>query len=146
MKKILLLVLISLCSLNARAEFNLGFDYEFEGWTPRYVYMPDDNLIGETHYAGVSYFKRSGSAFEGPTLRYGMGKDGGKVNIAYTDAFSFLAVDFGLSYTFLDEDNPREYEDDSDAIGIELGLRLWVVQIIAVHSDYSSYVSLGYGF
>jgi len=140
MKKILIFALFTLCSFNAFAEF------EVEGWTPRYTYVSDDNLIGNTHYFGVSYFKRQGAGFEGPTARIGVGKDGEKVNLAYTSASSFFGVDMGLSYNFLDSGNPRKHDSGLGGLSVELGLRIWVVQIIMQNSEDTSYVSLGFGF
>ena len=140
MKKILLFALFTLCSFNAFAEF------EVEGWTPRYIYVADDNLIGDTHYFGVSYFKRQGAAFEGPTARIGVGKEGEKVNLGYTSASSFFGVDMGLSYNFLDSDNNRKHDSGLGGLSVELGLRIWVVQIIMQNSEDTSYVSLGFGF
>jgi len=140
MKKILLFALFTLCSFNAFAEF------EVEGWTPRYTYIPDDNLIAEAHYFGVSYFKRQGSAFEGPTVRVGVGKEGEKINVGYTSASSFFGVDMGLSYNFLDSDNKRKHDSGLGGLSVELGLRLLVVQFIMQNSEDTSYVSLGFGF
>lgn len=140
MKKILVFVLFTLCSFNALAEF------EVEGWTPRYSYIPDDNLIGEAHYAGVSYFKRQGAAFEGPTARIGVGKRGEKINIGYTSASSFFGVDMGLTYNFLDEDNPRQHSSGISGLSLELGIRLWVVQFIMQNSEDTSFIELAFGF
>lgn len=140
MKKILILFLTTLCSFNAFAEF------EVEGWTPRYTYVDDDNLLGDTHYFGVSYFKRDGAAFEGPTARVGVGKGGEKINLGYTSGSSFFAVDMGFSYNFLDSDNNRKHESGLGGLSVELGLRIWVVQFIMQNSEDTSYVSLGYGF
>lgn len=140
MKKILLFALFILCSFNAFAEF------EVEGWTPRYTYIPDDNLIGKAHYFGVSFFKRQGAAFEGPTARIGVGKGGEKINLAYTSASSFFGVDMGLSYNFLDSDNNRKHGSGLGGLSVEVGLRLWVVQFIMQNSEDTSYVSLGFGF
>jgi len=140
MKKILLLALLSLCSFNAFAEL------EAKGWTPRYIYVTDDNLIGHTHYFGVSYFKRQGAAFEGPTARFGLGTEGEKINLGYTSGSSFFSVDMGLSYNFLDSDNPRKHDSGLGGLSAELGLRFWAVQIIMQNSEDTSYVSLGFGF
>lgn len=140
MKKTLLLVLISLCSFNVYAE------YKVEGWTPRYVFLPDDNMIGRAHYFGVSYFKRLGGEFRGPTVRTGIGEHGEKLNVSWSNGTSFVAVDMGLTYNFLDSDSPRQLDSGLDGLSIELGLRLWVVQLIAQHSQGTSFVSLGYGF
>ena len=108
--------------------------------------MPDDNLIDETHYFGVSYFKRQGAAFEGPTARIGVGKEGEKIHIGYTSASSFFGVDMGLSYNFFDSDNNRKPDSGIGGLSVELGLRLWVVQFIMQNSEDTSYVSLGFGF
>jgi hypothetical protein len=140
MKKILIFTLFLLCSFNAFAEF------EVEGWTPRYTYVLEDNLIGNTHYFGVSYFKRQGAAFDGPTARIGVGKKGEKINIGYTSASSFFGVDMGLSYNFLDSNNSRQHESGIGGLSVELGLRFWVVQFIMQNSEDTSYVSLGLGF
>lgn len=151
MKKILLLCLLTLCALPVSAEFSLDdFDLkkvtDLKGWTPRYVLLTDDNMIGRTHYAGVSYFKREGAAYEGPTLRIGFGDRGEKVNLGWTSGFSFMAVDFGLSYVVPDKIKRQNISDGLEGIGLELGLRFWVVQLIALHMERTSYVSLGYGF
>ena len=136
----LVCVLISLCSLSVSAE------YKIEGWTPRYVYIEDDNLLGRTHYFGVSYFERVGAEFSGSTVRFGLGKRGNRINIGYTDGFSLMSVDFGLTYSFLEEGHSREYKTAIEGLGIELGLRFWVVQLIATHMEKQSFVSLAYGF
>jgi len=161
MNKILLLILLSLSPLTAYAEFSLDdfkfLDdfklkqiYDLEGWTPRYAYVVDDNYIGRTHYAGISFFKRQGAAHEGPTLRVGFGKYGEKINLSYTSGFAFMGVDMGLSYLVLNKDNDRRGDESfagfSEGLGLELGLRLWVVQVIALQLEKSSYVSLAYGF
>jgi hypothetical protein len=151
MKKILLLCLFSLFTLPASAEFSLD-DLslkkvtDLKGWTPRYAYVVDDNIIGRTHYAGISYFKRQGAGYEGPTLRAGLGNRGEKINLSYTSGFSFMAVDMGLSYLIPDKNKRRNLSDNIEGLGIELGLRFWVVQLIAIHTEKTSYVSLGYGF
>lgn len=151
MYKILLLCLLTFCALPASADFSLD-DFELKkitdlkGWTPRYAFVVDDNMIGKTHYAGVSYFKRQGAAYEGPTLRVGFGDRGEKVNLSYSSGFSFMAVDVGLSYMVPDKIKRKDFSDGVEGLGLELGLRLWVVQLIAVHAEKTSYVSLAYGF
>jgi|GEM_PF-1281335 len=119
--------------------------FDFRGWTPRYAYVDDDNIIGHTHYFGVGYYVRNGAAHEGPTLRAGVGTRGDKLNLTYTDGFSFMHVDFGLSYYFLDDDNPRAV-NEVESLALELGLRFWVIQFIGVHTEETSFVSLAYGF
>jgi len=151
MKKILLVLLLAVFSVPAWAEFSLD-DFslkkitDMKGWTPRYAYVSDDNLIGHTHYAGVSFFKRQGAAHEGPTLRFGLGTKGEKINLSYTSGFSFLGVDIGLSYLFPDKEQRVNFRDAVEGLGLELGLRMWVVQLIAIHTEETSYVSLAYGF
>ncbi|MFT7372097.1 MAG: YD repeat-containing protein [Oleiphilaceae bacterium] len=140
MKKILIFALFTLCSFNAFAEFKA------EGWTPRYTYFEDDNLIGEAHYVGVSYFKRQGAAFEGPTARIGVGKGGEKINLGYTSGSEFFGVDVGFSYNFLNSNNPRKPSSGLGGLGVEVGLRLWVVQFIMQNTEDTSYISLGFGF
>ncbi|KZY29879.1 MULTISPECIES: hypothetical protein [unclassified Oleiphilus] len=161
MKKLLLTLILVLTPVLAFAEFkleHLGLDdlsvedfswkniSDLEGWTPRYTYVVDDNLIGRTHYMGMSFFKRQGAAHEGITLRGGFGHFGEKINLSYTSGFSLMGVDMGLSYLILDKDNLRQHENEIEGLGLELGLRFWVVQLIALHMDETSYVSLGYGF
>jgi hypothetical protein len=161
MKKILFALMLVLMPLSASAEFEwehigLGdlswsdFSWknisDMEGWTPRYAYVVDDNLIGRTHYMGFSFYKRQGAAHEGLTLRGGFGHYGEKINLSYSSGFSLMSVDMGLSYMVLDKSNPRQHENEIQGLGIELGLRFWVVQVIALHLDENSYVSLAYGF
>tara|TARA_R110002072_G_scaffold90500_10_gene202537 strand:+ start:14456 stop:14932 length:477 start_codon:yes stop_codon:yes gene_type:complete len=151
MKKILIFCLLSLLALPVTAEFSLD-DLslkkitDLKGWTPRYAYVTDDNLIGKTHYLGVSYFKRQGAAYEGPTLRAGFGDRGEKVNLSYTSGFSFMSVDMGLSYIVPDKKIRGNFAESLEGLGLELGLRLWVVQLIAIHTEKTSYVELAYGF
>jgi len=158
MKKILLFTLIILSSLNARAEFDFGLDNfslddlslkrltDMEGWTPRYAFLRDDVFVGKTHYAGVSFFKKSGAEYSGPTFRVGFGEHGERVNLAYTSGFSFMSVDMGLSYMFINKGYKTEFDNPIEGIGLELGLRLWVVQLIMRQSERMSYVALAYGF
>ncbi|TNC80586.1 MAG: hypothetical protein C9356_13610 [Oleiphilus sp.] len=119
--------------------------FNMKGITPRYAYLDYDNFIGYGHYVGLSYFKKSGAESEGVTFRTGLGTMGKKYNLAYSNSFSFMHVDFGLSYYDLDSDNyrPLNYEE---LLGIELGLRMWVVQIIGVHTENTSFITLAYGF
>ncbi len=119
--------------------------FNMKGLTPRYAYIDDENLIGHAHYGGIAYFERYGAAWEGPSLRAGFGNRGEKINLAYTDGSSFFQVDLGLSYYFLDADNPRKLEG-LELLALELGLRIWVFQVIGVHSEETSFVSIGYGF
>ncbi len=161
MKKILLTLILILTPVLASAEFkleHLGLDdlsmedfsweniSDMEGWTPRYAYVVDDKLLGRTHYMGMSFLKRQGAAHEGLTLRGGFGHYGEKINLSLTSGFSFMSVDMGLSYMLLDKSNPRQHDNEFQGLGIELGLRMWVVQILALHLDEYSYVSLAYGF
>lgn len=119
---------------------------DLKGWTPRYAYVDGDNIIGRTHYAGISYFKRQGAAYEGPTLRVGLGARGEKINLSYTSGFSFFGVDVGLSYILPDKNDRSNIADNLEGVGLELGLRMWVVQLIAIHMEKTSYVKLAYGF
>lgn len=161
MKKILITLMLLFMPILASAEFKLehiGLDdlswedfswkniSDREGWTPRYAYVVDDNLIGRTHYMGMSFFKRQGAAHEGITLRGGFGHFGEKINLSYSSGFSLMGVDFGLSYMALDKKNLRQHDNEIEGLGLELGLRFWVVQVIALHLDQTSYVSLAYGF
>ncbi|MFV1873588.1 MAG: hypothetical protein ACMZ64_09730 [Oleiphilus sp.] len=151
MNKLLLLFLLIFSALPVSADFSLDdFDLkkvtDLKGWTPRYAFIVDDNMIGKTHYAGISFFKRQGAAYEGPTARMGFGDRGEKVNLSYTSGFSFMAVDIGLSYIIPDKIKRQDFTDGVEGIGIELGLRFWVVQLIALHTEETSYVSLAYGF
>ncbi|MFT6028566.1 MAG: hypothetical protein ACI8O8_000290 [Oleiphilaceae bacterium] len=151
MKKILLICLFYFVALPASAEFslddlNLKKITDLKGWTPRYALLVDDNLIGRTHYVGISYFKRQGAAYEGPTLRVGFGKDGEKINLSYTSGFSFMGVDMGLSYILPNKSARSNFSENLEGLGLELGLRLWVVQFIALHTEKTSYVELAYGF
>lgn len=151
MKKIFLLCICTLLAFPAFADFSLD-DLsikkitDLKGWTPRYAYITDDNIIGKTHYVGVSYFKRNGAAYEGPTLRAGFGDRGEKINLAWSSGFSFMAVDMGLSYMIPDKNDRRNFADNLEGLGLELDIRFWVVQFIAVHTEKTSYISLGYGF
>lgn len=151
MKKIIIFCLFSCLALPVFAEFSLD-DLslkkitDLKGWTPRYAYVTDDNLIGRMHYAGISYFKRQGAIHEGPTLRVGFGDRGEKVNLSFTSGFSFLSVDMGLSYLIPDQSNPRNFDQEIEGLGLEIGLRLWVVQLIGIHTEETSYVELAYGF
>lgn len=121
--------------------------FNMKGITPRYAYLDYDNLIGYAHYFGLSYFKKAGAESEGVTIRTAQGTLGEKFNLSYTNSFSFMSVDFGLSYYHLDSDNPRKFEMEyEELLGIEMGLRLWVFQIVAVHMENTSFVTLGYGF
>lgn len=120
--------------------------FDLEGLTPRYSFMRDDNLMGRVHYVGMSYFRKRGVISDGITARVGLGDLGTKINLAYTNTFSFFGIDFGLSYTFLDEDNRREYDGHIQGLSAELGARMWVFQVIAVQMEEFSYVKLAYGF
>tara|TARA_R110001592_G_scaffold288331_2_gene557333 strand:- start:1169 stop:1645 length:477 start_codon:yes stop_codon:yes gene_type:complete len=151
MKKILLICIFYFVALPASAEFslddlNLKKITDLKGWTPRYALVMDDNLIGRTHYAGIAYFKRQGAEYKGPTLRAGFGANGEKINLSYTSGFSFMSVDMGLSYIIPDKNKRRNFAENLEGVGIELGLRMWVVQLIAIHTEKTSYVSLAYGF
>lgn len=119
--------------------------FDMKGFTPRYAYLDDDNFIGYAHYVGLSYFQKAGAESEGVTFRTAFGTRGKKYNLAYSNAFSFMSVDFGLSYYDLDSDNPRKLEYE-ELLGVEMGLRFWVVQIVGVLTENSSFVTLGYGF
>jgi len=36
--------------------------------------------------------------------------------------------------------------DGSELLGLEMGLRFWVIQFIGVHTEETSWVTLAYGF
>lgn len=161
MNKILLILILVFTPVFASAEIkweHFGLDdlslddftwdniTDREGWTPRYAYVVDDNLIGRTHYMGMSFFRRQGAAHQGWTLRGGFGHHGEKINISFSNGFHLLGVDLGLSYLILDKKNLRQHENEIEGLALEIGLRLWVVQVIGVHMDETSYVNLAYGF
>ena len=52
----------------------------------------------------------------------------------------------GLSYLIPDQSNPRNFDQEIEGLGLEIGLRLWVVQLIGIHTEETSYVELAYGF
>jgi len=150
MRKVFIFALMAIFASPLYAEGNWfeNLDpFDRDGWTPRYAYLDNDNLIGYAHYAGVSYFKKAGAESEGVTLRGAFGNKGKKVNLAYSNSFSFMSVDFGLSYYALDDDNERKRDMGGiDLLSLELGLRLWVVQVIGSVNEGTSFVTLGYGF
>lgn len=119
--------------------------FDGKGFTPRYAYLDFDNFIGYAHYYGLSYYQKAGAESEGVTARVADGTMGKKYNLSYSNAFSFMAVDFGLSYYDLASDNFRNLSDE-ELLGLELGLRFWVVQLVAVHTENTSFVTFGYGF
>lgn len=119
--------------------------FDMKGFTPRYAYLDNDNFIGYAHYVGLSYFQKAGAESEGLTFRTAFGTQGKKYNLSYSNAFSFMSVDFGLSWYQLDKDNPRKLKDE-ELLGLEMGLRFWVVQIVGVHTENTSFITLGYGF
>lgn len=149
MKKITLLILSLFLSVNAQAEFNwdsLDLDlFDMDGITPRYAYV-EDTYLGYMHYTGLAYLRKNGPISDGLSARVGIADHGTKFNLAYTNTFSLMGLDFGLTYTVFDEDNAQQNETVLEGLGVELGLRLWVVQVIGVHMEETSYVSLAYGF
>jgi hypothetical protein len=144
MKYLLTLLCLLSAAVPARADL---FDFlDFRGWSPRYMYVEDDNMIGHHHYFGVAYYTPQGKSGEGLTARIGLGNHGDKVNIGYSAASSFFAVDIGFSYSWVDADQYNDYDNPIEGLGLELGLRFWVINFVGVHTEETSFVSLGYGF
>lgn len=119
--------------------------FNMKGLSLRYAYLDFDNYIGYTHYVGAAYYKKSGAESEGFSARVGIGTLGTKYNLSYSNAFSFMHVDFGLSLYDLNSRSDRTLKSD-ESISIEMGLRMWVVQIVANHFEDMSFVTFGYGF
>ncbi len=144
MKNIPVLLVLICTSLSARADL---FDFmEFRGWTPRYIYIEDDNLIGHTHYFGAAYYTPQGKAGEGIGARIGLGNHGERINVGYSAASSFFGVDIGLAYSWVDRDRHNAFQNTIEGLGLEVGLRFWVINIIGHHTEDTSFISLGYGF
>lgn len=156
--KALFAVCISVVSLGAAAvapaeEGETYIDYpewdwdlfDGEGWTPRYAYLDNDNVLGYVHYAGMAYYHKAGKQMSGAVFRYGHGTKGKKFNVAYSNSFSFMSVDFGFSWHIVDAQYDRGMKG-IEQLGLEMGLRFWVVQIIATHTEDYSWATLGYGF
>lgn len=144
MKYILTFVVLLSATVNAHADY---FDFmEFRGWTPRYMYVDGDNLIGHHHYFGMAFYTPQGKGWEGLSARYGKGTDGNKINVSYSAGSSFFGVDIGFSYAWIDEMPRMKYSQDIHGLGVELGLRMWFANIVAFHAEQTSYISMGYGF
>lgn len=121
--------------------------FDGDGWTPRYMYLDNDNLIGYSHYTGLSYYKKAGAESEGVTMRGAFGNKGEKINLAYSNSFSFMSVDFGLSYYFLNADNERKRDlEGIELLSLEMGLRFWVINFVGSVTETTSFITLGYGF
>lgn len=120
--------------------------FDGSGWTPRYAYLDTDNVLGYVHYGGLGYYHKEGGQMSGAVFRYGHGTKGKKYNIAYSNSFSMMSVDFGFSWHVVDAEHNARGFDGLEQLGLEVGLRLWVVQIIATHTEDYSWATLGYGF
>lgn len=150
MHKFLTFIFFALFTTFSHAEFDwdsVDLDlFDLEGLTPRYAYMVDDKYLGKMHYVGMSYFRKRGVISDGLTGRVGLGDHGTRVNISYTNTFSFFGVDIGLSYNILEDNHPLDHGGGINGLTAELGARMWVVQAIASHGNGYSYIKLAYGF
>jgi len=149
-----LLVSLSASSLAMAEQSDTYIDYpkwdwdlfDGNGWTPRYAYLDNDNVLGYVHYAGMAYYNKRGAQHSGAVFRYGHGTKGYKLNAAYSNSFSLMSVDFGFSWHVVDGEHNARGFDGIEQLGLEMGLRFWVVQIVATHTEDYSWATLGYGF
>ncbi|MDQ7002388.1 MAG: hypothetical protein Q9N02_06835 [Ghiorsea sp.] len=104
------------------------------------------SYMGKYWYLGAGFFNTSGGGLIGPSIRYGFGKTGKKLNISYLAGGKGLSLEGGISYVKQDANATLQIDSTLKGFAFEAALRYGITNFIFITSGSNSSFELGLGF
>ena len=140
-KYVLSFVFFSVLCLGAQASYAIG---------PRLIYVEPTNnsesLLGRYLYMGVIFAEPNPAGFAGPSIKFGWGKTGKKLNVSFVTGTRAMSFEGGVSYIKQDDDAALFINTEHKGYAFEASFRFNAISIIGVFSKENTIVELGLGF
>ena len=134
-------VFLSMLCLNAKSSYAIG---------PRLIYVEPTNnsesLLGRYLYLGMIFAENNPAGFAGPSIKFGWGKTGKKLNVSFVTGTRAMSFEGGVSYIKQDDDAALFINTEHKGYAFEASFRLNAISIIGVFSKENTTVELGLGF
>jgi len=106
----------------------------------------EDSFLGEYWYLGVGFFDSSGGGWTGPSVRYGFGDTGKKLNVSYLVGGGTLSLEGGVSYFRQDVDASLLIDPTYEGFAFEATLRYGISNAIFITTGDVTSFEIGLGF
>jgi len=104
------------------------------------------NYMGKYWYLGVGFLNTSGGGLIGPSIRYGFGDTGKKINISYLAGGQGLSLEGGISYFKQDSNAVLLVDPSYKGFAFEASIRYGISSAIFTTTGSSSTVEFALGF
>lgn len=104
------------------------------------------SYMGKYWYLGVGFLNTSGGGLIGPSIRYGFGKTGKKLNVSYLAGGKGLSLEGGISYLKQDANATLLVDSSLKGFAFEAALRYGISNVIFTTSGSNSSIEFGLGF
>ncbi|MDQ7058362.1 MAG: hypothetical protein Q9N62_07965 [Ghiorsea sp.] len=104
------------------------------------------NYMGKYWYLGVGFLDTSGGGLIGPSIRYGFGDTGKKLNISYLAGGDGLSLEGGISYFRQDTNAVLLVDPSYEGFAFEASIRYGISSAIFTTTGSSSTVEFALGF
>jgi hypothetical protein len=120
---------------------------------PRIMYVTPDyernglaqSFLGNYWMLGMAFTGFAGG-LSGPSIRYGFGDTGKKLNVSYLVGNSTASWEAGISYIKQDVDATLLVNEKRKGYALELALRLNIASLIVVKTKTDTSIEVGIGF
>ncbi len=120
---------------------------------PRIMYVTPDykgsaeplSFLGKYWYLGVA-FVGAGQELSGPSIRYGFGDTGEKLNFSYFTGSSAMSLEVGVSYIRQDANATLWVNNSREGYALEGAFRYNLISVIAVATETDTTIELAIGF
>ena len=104
------------------------------------------NYMGKYWYLGVGFLDTSGGGLIGPSIRYGFGDTGKKLNISYLAGGNGLSLEGGISYFKQDANALLLVDPSYKGFAFEASIRYGISSAFFITTGTNSSVELALGF
>ena len=104
------------------------------------------NYMGKYWYLGVGFLDTSGGGLIGPSIRYGFGDTGKKLNISYLAGGDGLSLEGGISYFRQDANATLLVDPSYEGFAFEALIRYGISSAVFTTTGSSSTVEFALGF
>jgi hypothetical protein len=104
------------------------------------------NYMGKYWYLGVGFLDTSGGGLIGPSIRYGFGDTGKKLNISYLAGGQGLSLEGGISYFKQDANAVLLVDPSYKGFAFEASIRYGISSAIFTTTGTNSSVEFALGF
>ena len=134
-------VFLGMLCLGAKSSYAIG---------PRLIYVEPTNnsesLLGRYLYLGMIFANPNPAGFSGPSVKFGWGKTGKKLNLSFVTGTRTMSFEGGVSYIKQDDDAALFINPEHKGYAFEASFRLNAISIIGVFSKDTSTLEFGVGF